>query len=148
MARKKLDDLLDIAINVEIDSQKFYQDAANRTSDAKAKNFLNSLAEAEKTHERILKEIKDMKLYDGSIHVDTQMLDITQGAHSIEDSGIDENTTLEEIYQIAQKREMKAYILFQDMERIAPNKEILKLFTSLSKEEMAHYKSKDRLFTY
>ena len=55
---KTLNDLLDVAINDEINAQKFYQILSAKTKNPKLKEFFDSLANEETGHERILKGVK------------------------------------------------------------------------------------------
>ena len=65
MTIRTLHDLLEIAIEHEISSQKFYRDALGSTNDPKVRHFLGRLIAEEEGHEKILRSITEMRIYDG-----------------------------------------------------------------------------------
>jgi rubrerythrin len=141
MTIKKLDDLLELAIQHEISSQKFYQDSIAKTKDRQVMNFLKSLVLEEQSHEKILRSIREMELYRGSIPVDEKMLITAEQSHNLPVPELGINPTLEEIYEIALRRETKAQHLFQQLARITENEDLKELFINLAEEELNHHKS-------
>ena len=67
---KTLNDLLDAAIRDEIAAQKFYLGALEKTNNPRLKELFKSVAKEEKGHERILKGVKEMGIYDGRLPLD------------------------------------------------------------------------------
>jgi rubrerythrin len=141
MAIKVLDDLLQIAIQHEISSQKFYQDSIGKTSDRKVQNFLKSLVEEEKSHEKILVSIREMEIYKGSIPVDEKMIIAAQQSHNLPIPELGAEPSLEEIYEIALRRETRAHLLFQQLARVTENEDLKELFINLAEEERNHHKN-------
>jgi len=101
---RTLNDILDVAIQEEIKAQKFYQEMSNKTTNARLKEFFNSLIRDEEGHERILKGVKEMQLYDGDIPVDEESLRLIEGAHDIPDDEPVDGMTIERAMEIAMKR--------------------------------------------
>ena len=141
MTIKILDDLLQMAIQHEISSQKFYQDSISKTSDRKVQNFLKSLVEEEKSHEKILVSIREMEMYRGSIPVNEKMIIAAQQSHNLPIPELGSEPTLEDIYEIALRRETKAHQLFQQLARVTENEDLKELFINLAEEELNHHKS-------
>ena len=146
MSIKTLGDLLNIAIQHEVSSQKFYQDSLERTGDLKVQNFLKSLIEEEKGHERILLNIRQMEIYDDSVPVDENLINEAQHSHDIEIPELSVEPALEEIYEIALKRETKAYNIFKQMAATVKNDELRELFENLADEELNHHKNIDNKY--
>ena len=146
MSVKTVNDLLEIAIQHEISSQKFYQDALGQTSDQKVRHFLESLIEEEKGHERMLINIKAMDIYDGSVVVNEDALRIAGDSHSIDIPELSREPQLEEIYEIALKRETKAYNIFRQLTTAVDDEELKTLFSNLAEEEMSHHKNIDQKY--
>jgi len=136
---KTLNDLLDVAINDEINAQKFYQILGDKTNNPKMKQFFDSLANEERGHERILKGVKEMELYDGNLEVDEESIRQIEGAHVIDDSESIEDMTIERAMEIAMKRENKASQVYGQMAESTSQEEIMKLFTSISADERRHF---------
>jgi len=141
MTIKILDDLLQMAIQHEFSSQKFYQDSISKTSDRKVQNFLKSLVEEEKSHEKILVSIREMEMYRGSIPVNEKMIIAAQQSHNLPIPELGSEPALEDIYEIALRRETKAHQLFQQLARVTENEDLKELFINLAEEELNHHKS-------
>ncbi len=146
MSIKTLGDLLEIAIQHEVSSQKFYQDSLEKTGDLKVQNFLKSLIEEEKGHERILLNLRQMEIYDDSVPVDENLVNDAQHSHDIEIPELSPEPALEEIYEIALKRETKAYNIFKQMAAAVKNDELKELFENLADEELNHHKNIDNKY--
>lgn len=146
MSVKTVNDLLEIAIQHEISSQQFYQDALEQTSDEKVRHFLKSLIEEEQGHERILINIKAMDIYDGSVTVDEDALHIAGESHTVDIPELSREPKLEEIYEIALKRETKAYNIFRQLTDAVDDDELKTLFSNLAEEEMNHHKNIDQKY--
>ena len=146
MSVKTLSDLLEIAIQHEVSSQKFYQDSLEKTSDPKVQQFLKSLIEEEQGHERILISIKEMEIYDGSLPIDENSLKNARESHSIDIPELSPDPKLEEIYEIALKRETKAHNIFNQMASTVDNDELIELFENLAEEELNHHKNIDKKY--
>ena len=146
MSVKTVNDLLEIAIQHEISSQNFYRDALGKTSDKKVRHFLESLIEEEEGHERMLINIKAMDIYDGSVAIDEDSLRLAGESHSIDIPELSSDPKLEEIYEIALKRETRAYNIFCQLTAAVTDDELKTLFSSLADEEMNHHKNIDQKY--
>jgi len=135
-----LNDLLNIAIQEEVNAQKFYLMAREKSTSIKVKNFLFSIANEEKIHERTLKSIKEMELYDGSLPVDAAMLAAAQASHQIEVPDSLHDLSLEDIFEIAMKKEAQAYTMYDHIAQTAAYEEIKVLFISMAEEERTHHR--------
>jgi len=138
---KTLNDLLDTAIQDEIAAQKFYLEMREKTNNAKLKDFLNTLANEERGHERLLKGVKEMELYDGSLPVDDNSLKQIEGAHQIPDEVPMKDMTIERAMEIAMMKENKASQVYAQLAETSPQEEIMKLFTSIASDERRHFKT-------
>ena len=143
MSIKTLGDLLEIAIQHEISSQNFYRDSLKKTRDTAVQNILKQLIEEEEGHERILLNIKEMEIYDASVPVDENLLKDAEQSHDIQIPELSNEPKLEEIYEIALKRETKAYNIFKQMAATVSNDELRELFKNLADEELNHHKNID-----
>jgi len=110
-----LNDLLDVAIRDEINAQKFYTIMSEKAEDPKLKKFFISLAKEENGHELILKDMKYMEIFDGSVEIDDESLEKLEGAHIIDDADPIDNMTIERGLEIAMKRENKAVQVYRQM---------------------------------
>jgi len=137
---KTLRDLLDIAIQQEVDSQKLYRFGLEIVKDKKAQEFLKQLAEEEVRHENLLINIKETELYDLDIPVeDESVFENTMESHGENRPDLDENLTIEDILEIALKREFAAGNVFTAAAKAAKDQELITLFENLAKEEEIHH---------
>ena len=137
---KTLRDLLDIAIQQEIDSQKLYRYGMEIVSDEKAREFLKQLAEEEVRHENTLINIKETELYDLDVPVEDELVfQNTIESHGENKAEMDKNLTIEDILEIALKREFAAGNVFAAAAKAAKDEELITLFENLAKEEDIHH---------
>lgn len=146
MTPTTLNDLLEIAIRHEISSQNFYRESYEKTSDPKVRHFLKTLIEEEEGHERMLKNIKEMEIYDGSLAIDPAVMSKADSSHDVDIPDLSGEPTMEEIYEIALKRETKAYNIFKQMAETVRNDELKELFSNLAAEEQIHHKDIDEKY--
>jgi rubrerythrin len=135
-----LNDLLDIAIQEEINAQKFYLDAREKTNDIKIRDFLLSIVREEQIHEKTLKNVRTLELYDGSLPVNAEMLETAQHAHRIVMPDSLNNLSLEDLFEIALKKEAQAYTMYEQIAQTAGDDEIKSLFSNMANEERNHHK--------
>lgn len=141
---RTINDLLDVAIQHEVLSQNMYRAAEARVTDPEAKRFLRTLVEEEEGHERTLKEIKDMEIYDGSVALqDASILDAGESSHGGE---IAADATIEQILDLALAREHRARTLFQSLAAAAAHPELKTLFENLAAEEDSHHEAIEKRF--
>jgi rubrerythrin len=136
---KTLNDILDVAIFEEINAQKFYRIISEKVKNIHLQKFFLSLANEEYGHEWILRDMKDMKLFDGSVEIDEKSFERIEGAHIIDDAGPIEGMTIVRAMQIAMKREKKATEVYGHMAESAAHEEIMKLFIRLATDEQRHF---------
>ena len=135
---KTINDLLNAAIKEEVQAQKFYQEASEKTAVPKLKEFFKKLASEEKGHERILKGVKEMELYDGDMAVDEKLVAEIDGAHHVEGQKSILEMNMEEAMLIAMKKENKANRVYTHLSELSVHDELQKLFSSLAADEHRH----------
>lgn len=135
-----LKDLLDIAIQGEINSQKLYQRGADVTSNKEIKKFFLQLVQEETSHENMLYSIRETKLYDLNIEVNNpDIFEAAKNSHG-PDVAFDESWNAEQILDTAMKREFTAMNRYKAAADAAKEDELVNLFTNLSEEEASHHK--------
>ncbi|GAB4370222.1 MAG: hypothetical protein Kow0062_04720 [Acidobacteriota bacterium] len=136
---RTLDDLLGVAIDHEIASQRLYRRALERTTDGPARAFLESLIEEEQGHERTLRELREMAIWDGSVPVEDEDLFAAPSASHGED-GVPADAGLDTLLAFALRREHRARMLFEQAARAARHPELVSLFEGLAREEAQHHR--------
>lgn len=142
---KTLKNLLDVAIQQEINSQKLYRFGMTLVDDKESKQLLNRLVEEEVQHENILYNIKQTGIYDLDTPInDESIFDSTAVSHGDDSAEIDQNLTIEQVFEIALKREYRAQQVFATAAKSVDDKELVTLFTNLADEEEDHHRVVER----
>jgi len=142
-----LKELLDIAIQGEVNSQKLYQRGVETAGNDEIKRFFEQLVKEETKHENLLFNIRETKLYDLDIPVDDpEMFEAARNSHG-NTAPFDENWNTEEILAAAMKREYTAMTRYKKAAESTDNEELTTLFTNLSKEESNHHKTIEKRYS-
>ncbi len=142
-----LKDLLDIAIQGEVNSQKLYQRGVEVAGDDDSKAFFKRLVKEETMHENMLFNIRETELYDLDVPVDDpELFEAARSSHGNSNIAFNENWTTEEILDAAMKREFNAMKRYKAAAESTSNEELKTLFTNLSEEEANHHRVIERQY--
>jgi rubrerythrin len=86
----------------------------------------------------MLRGITEMEIYDGTVPVSEEALAHAKKSHDLEIPDLSGDPSLDEIYDIALKRETKAYNIFMQMAMTTGNPELKTLFNNLAEEDQTH----------
>ena len=136
-----LNDLLDIAIQQEVNSQKLYAELLGIVADKDARTFLSGLVEEEKRHEATLLMVKEMELYDGTLTVNEAVMNYSIPATHTARTSIERASTIEDVLAMALEREFRAHRIFTALASAVGHPELKQLFSSLAEEENQHHAS-------
>lgn len=143
---KTLRDFLDLAIEQEIKAQKLYNHGASIATEQQSKDFLNRLEKEEIEHEKMLRNIRDTEMFDLSTPIENNRVFVVAAvSHGIEPD-MDENLTLEQVWEIALQREHTARERYLNAAQSVEDKELVILLTNLANDEEQHHKVVDRQF--
>lgn len=144
---KTLKDLLNVAIKQEVDSQKLYRKGIELVQDEKTKNFLKRLADEEVKHENILYNIRETGIYNPDTPINDQSLfDEAQSSHSADEVEFKQNLTVEDILEIALKREFDAGKVFKAAANAVEDNELKILLNNLAQEEIDHHREVEKQY--
>lgn len=131
-------ELLEIAIRHEIGSQELYRNLKTIVTDRQTLSYLDDLVREEENHEAILRSIVENNLYDlHSVIEDMDVVDSVRSSHSVIVT-VSENSSIEDIMQLALQREHRARMLFERLSENALDEEQRLLFLKLAEEETSH----------
>lgn len=135
-----LRELLDVAIQGEINSQKLYQQGVNIAPNPEIKTFFEQLVKEESMHEDMLFNIKSTEMYDLDVPVnDPGLFDATKSSHGSTPIVFEADWTTEQIFEVALKREFMAMKRYKRAAESTSNEELISLFNGLSDEEANHH---------
>ena len=128
------EDILQFAIDREIDAQNFYNEWAGKVKNPAIGEMLKELALQEKGHEEHLKRVKmrgelkpsDKKITD--MKISDYLIDIAPS----------EDMDYQQALTVAMEREQGSVNLYKTLAKLAPTDEVQNLFLDLVEEEVRH----------
>lgn len=132
-------DIYEFAIEFEQENQKFYNEFAEKCSHTSLKNVFLNLAEEEKKHENIIRQMRDNKELDA---VESDILPKAKKAFDEISKDLPENEILPEeqvdVYKKAIAIEEKSIKFYTEQAEKAEDPEIKAAFERLAEEEKKH----------
>lgn len=144
MEFNSINDIVDYAIEKEIEAAEFYEEAAETIEMAGAREILKDYAAEERKHEQILKDLKENKArIDG--YKFEKIQDIKRSDFLVEMT-YRPDMNYEDLMRLAMKREEKANKLYLILAKSTDNEEHARFFTMLAQEELKHKNSLEKLY--
>lgn len=136
MEFETINDIVEFAIEREIEAAEFYQTAAENEDVKGTAEVLIEYAEEERKHEKMLKNLKNNQNKIAEYKF-KKIQDIKRSDYLI-DLKYQKGLTYVEIMRLAMKREEKALALYQKLAQASENPEQVNVFTILAQEEAKH----------
>ncbi len=139
--------LLEAAIEEEQNAQQLYRRGADMVDDKETKQFLNRLENEEKEHEKMIFNIKETGLYDLDVQItNDSILDEIKQSHGNDSIAFDKEHSIEDVFEIALKREYQAQRLYTNIRDSVQQEELKKLFQGLADQEADHHRDVEKQF--
>lgn len=129
-----VDQILDFAIEAEIEANKVYTDLAQRTENDEMKKVFEDFAKEELGHKAKLQEMKENK-WAITADEDTPDLKIADYVVDVEPTP---NMNYTDALILAMKKEKAAYRLYLDLAAVAEDQQLTETFLCLANEEAKH----------
>ena len=142
MDEKKFKEIIQFAIDKEIEAFNFYTGASQNTKYSGGKELFLSLAKEEEGHRKLLENLNMEKVSQKRIekvlnlHISDYMVEVEMNP------GLSYADTL----RIAMKREEKSLKLYNDMKNSNTDEDLKKLFTLLANEEDKHKLKLEKIY--
>lgn len=136
---KSIDDILNYAIEKEIEAAEFYMELSEIESSPSSKDSKNALiefAEQERKHEKMLINLKTSTEKVEDYHF-KKVTDLKRSDYMV-DIEYEKGMPFNDILRIAMKREEKAYKLYNELTVKVDDDEFKKVFQILANEESKH----------
>jgi len=141
-----LKEFLDLAIDQEINAQKLYKHGASIAKDEQSKQFLNRLEKEEIEHEKTLYNIRETEMFDLNTPIeDETIFEVALTSHGVRPE-LDENLKIEQVWEIALKREYMAQQRYLKAAKAVKDEELVVLLKNLARDEEQHHKVVDQQF--
>lgn len=145
MEDRKLAELVDIAIQREIEAYNFYVGLHDKVQDAVAKDALDYLAKEEKRHRAFLEEYKAGKLGADSLRL-TQVIDYKIAEH-LEKPDLAKNLESKDIYLVAAHREQSSWAFYSGLAAVHPDGPAKEMLLRMATEEKRHKEKVEYLYS-
>lgn len=133
---KSVEEIVEFAIDKEVEAAQFYRSAAEQEKIQVNKNVLEEYAEEEEKHEKMLRDFSADENAVGRYRI-RNIDDLKRSDYMVE-MNFTPGMTYYQVMRIAMKREEKAYKLYQDLSESTENKNAKDIFNILAHEELKH----------
>jgi rubrerythrin len=127
------DDVLDFAIEREIEAAEFYADWGKKVEKPEMREALERFAREEQGHRRKLEAFRA-----GIIELNEEEVGSLGIAEDVEDSELRPDMSYKDALIFAMKKEEEAFELYNDLAKAARDKKVTEMFSSLAHEEAQH----------
>jgi len=130
-----VEEILDFAIEREIEANKFYTELAERMDRPEMRKVFEDFAKEELGHKAKLEAVKQGKFAISSEEEKVPSLGIADYAVDVEPKP---DMSYADTLVVAMKKEKAAYRLYLDLAAVAEDEELTNMFLSLANEEAKH----------
>jgi len=137
--------VLEFAINMELDGEKYYKEQAENTNDAALKTVFSILAEDESNHAKVLQKRSNKLIYELKPNETlSETKNLFKGIKHFK-SEIKEIPNQLDLYRVALEKEKESIDLYEKFLLEAEDDESKKLFSYLVTQEKDHYEILEEL---
>jgi rubrerythrin len=140
-----LKDILEGAIQKEIDSRLLYQDLSQSINDQAAKQAFQELAEQELGHQNLLDKYLRGEIREGALNIG-EPVDY-HIAEKLEQPKVSPDMKLKDVFLLAASREKLAHDFYVALAGIHPDGQAKGLLEDLASQEMGHKRRVEFLYT-
>ncbi|MBW2672299.1 MAG: ferritin family protein [Deltaproteobacteria bacterium] len=145
MNEKKLESLIDVAIEREMEAYDFYMGLADKIEDPGIKDTLAFLAGEEQKHKEFLTGYRDGRYESDSL----RLVDVVDYkiAEYLEEPDIKKEMYSSEVYHVAAHRELQSYHFYRALADLHPDGEAKTMLLKIANEEMKHKEKVEYLYS-
>lgn len=140
-----LGDILDKAIEREIQSQRVYTDLGKKVKESAARDVFAILVREERTHQELLERYQRGELNGGALGL-KQPVDYRIAEHFYQPE-VSPDMGLKDVFLVAANREKASHDLYLGLARVHLPGEVKTLLRRLAREELGHKQKMEFLFT-
>jgi len=144
MDKTNLADIIDKAIQREIEAHEFYMKLCGIVEDKNAKDTLAFLAAEEKKHREFLEKYRGGKIKGNSLRM-KETVDY-KIAEFIDAPDIKKNMNTAEVYLVAAHREENSYNFYRGLAGAQPDGEVKSMLMKMANEERGHKEKVEYLY--
>ncbi|MDP2729492.1 MAG: ferritin family protein [Dehalococcoidales bacterium] len=140
-----LHEILEKAIEREIESQLLYRDLSQKMKDPAARDAFQELVRQEEGHQNLLEKYLRGELKEGALgrrHVLNYKI-----AEHLDQPELSPDMELKDVFLLAANREKASHEFYLSFSRLHPPGEVKKLLEELASQELAHKQRVEFLYT-
>ena len=145
MNDRKMEGIIDVAIQREEEAYDFYRRLYDMIEDATAKETLEFLAGEEKKHRDFLIQYRDGRLGADTLRL-SDVVDYKIAEH-LEAPDIEKDMESKDVYLVAAHRELLSYKFYTALADLHPNGEVKEMLLRIANEEMKHKEKVEYLYS-
>ena len=131
-----LEEVLEKAVQKEIESQRIYSDLSQKMTDKAARDAFSELAQQEEGHQQLLEKYIKGELKEGTLNKG-EAVDYRIAEH-FDQPEISPDMKLKDVFLLAANREKASHELYLSLAHIHPDGEVKTLFEDLAAQELGH----------
>lgn len=135
---KSIDEILDFAIESEIEAAKFYQDVSEQEEFLDKRQMMRDFAAEELKHQKLLEDVKSGSMGSKLDEYEFKWIADLKRSNYVTDIEYHAGMGYSDLLLMAMKREENALKLYNDMLPKAQTEEQKKIFKMLCQEEAKH----------
>ncbi len=140
-----LKEILERAIQKEIESQRLYSDLSQKMTNDAAKDALRQLSQQEQGHRTLLEKYQRGELKAGTLSRE-QVIDYKIAEH-LDQPEISPDMQLKDVFLLAANRELHSHELYSALAGLHPPGETKRLLEELASQELEHKQKVEFLYT-
>lgn len=144
-ARLTVQNVLEKAIEKEIEAQHLYHNLSQKMTDTAAKDAFSQLSQEEKGHEELLRKYLRGEIGVGGLERDS-VLDY-KIAEYLDQPEITPDMALEDIFLLAANREKASHDFYSQLAAVHPPGGVKRLLEQLAAQELEHKRRVEFLYT-
>jgi rubrerythrin len=141
---KRISDILDLAIQREVEAYEFYMDIYSQINDQSVRDTLEFIAGEEKKHKAFLINYRE-----GNYGADAlRMTDLVEYkiAEYLEEPDIEGDLRSEDVYLIAAHRESRSHQFYTELANLHADGETQTMLLKMANEELKHKEKMEYLY--
>jgi len=137
-------DVIETAIQREIEAHDFYMNIYDRVEDPSTKQTLEFIAGEEKKHREFLVRYRDGGYGAAALRMNAAV-DYKLAEH-LDEPPVQEDISSEKVYLIASHRELRSYQFYTGLAEMHPDGELNEILRKIASEELKHKEKMEYLY--
>ena len=142
--KKRVSDIIAIAIKREEEAYDFYLDIHGKVADPSLKQTLEFIAGEEKKHKAFLVSYRDGNLGTKALKM-SDFIDYKVSDY-LEEPDIDGESKPEDVYLVASHRELRSFHFYTELASLHADGEIKQMLLKMANEELKHKEKMEYLY--